>query len=68
MIDTLFFILQIIGILVLIGWAVVHDRQAEGTPTRGPLAFKPDEDEKASGSSPSRGRKGRMGLKSRLGL
>ena len=40
MIDTLFFALQIAGITVLIGWALMHDRQREGAPTRGPLAFR----------------------------
>ncbi len=40
MIDTLFFALQIIGIAILLGWAVIHDRLAEGAATRGPLAFK----------------------------
>ena len=40
MIDTLFFLLQIIGVIVLIGWAVIHDRLEGGVPTRGPLAFK----------------------------
>ncbi|MDH3664519.1 MAG: hypothetical protein OEU92_31650 [Alphaproteobacteria bacterium] len=43
MIDTLFFGLQIIGIVVVIGWAVLHDKLEEGTPTRGPLAFKQPE-------------------------
>ena len=40
MIDTLFFVLQLSGIVVLLAWALAHDRLAEGTPTRGPLAFK----------------------------
>lgn len=43
MIDTLFFALQIVGVVILIGWAVVHDRLREGMPTRGPLAFKQDD-------------------------
>ena len=37
MIDTLFFGLQIV---VLIAWAVMHDRLEEGDETRGPLALK----------------------------
>lgn len=40
MIDTLFFALQVAGIAVLIGWALMHDRLREGTPPRGPLAFR----------------------------
>lgn len=48
MIDTLFFALQIIGIVTLLGWAVIHDRLAEGSETVGPLAFKPS-GERASG-------------------
>ncbi len=40
MIDTFFFALQIIGIAILLGWAVIHDRLREGSPTRGPLAYK----------------------------
>ncbi|MGI9419983.1 MAG: hypothetical protein ACR2RA_19335 [Geminicoccaceae bacterium] len=41
MIDTLFFLLQIVGFLVLIGWAVVHDRISADGQTSGPLAYKP---------------------------
>ena len=41
MIDTLFFLLQIVGFLVLLGWAVVHDRIAADDQTSGPLAYKP---------------------------
>ena len=48
MIDTLFFALQIIGIVTLLGWAVIHDRLGEGSETFGPLAFKPS-GERASG-------------------
>lgn len=45
MIDTLFFALQIIGVCVLLGWAVIHDKLEDGDPVRGPLAFKqPDAD------------------------
>ena len=40
MIDTLFFALQIVGIGVLLAWAVIHDKLEEGAPVRGPLAFK----------------------------
>lgn len=43
MIDTLFFALQIVGIVVLLAWAVLHDRLEPGSPVRGPLAFKQDE-------------------------
>ena len=40
MIDTLFFALQIVGIVALLGWAVIHDRVADDGETVGPLAFK----------------------------
>ena len=40
MIDTLFFALQSIGIVVIIGWAVINDRLPFGRPSRGPLAYK----------------------------
>lgn len=49
MIDTLFFALQIIGIAILLGWAVVHDRLKEGAATRGPLAFKQHNSDTAEG-------------------
>ena len=56
MIDSLFYALQIVGIVVLVGWAVIHDRLAEGAPTRGPLAYKQD-DGPAAGRSPDGGEK-----------
>jgi|GEM_PF-5033080 len=50
MIDTLFFALQIIGIVILIGWAVVHDRLSEGALSSGPLAFKQDGESRSARS------------------
>ena len=64
MIDTLFFFLQIVGVIVLIGWVVVHDRLEDGVQTRGPLAFK------GEGWPPAgqgRKRRGRGGLTRRRG-
>jgi len=50
MIDALFFMLQIVGIAILLGWAVIYDRRAEGSPSGGPLAFKQkDDNEKPRG-------------------
>lgn len=43
MIDGFLFALQVAGVAVLIGWALLHDRLEEGAVTRGPLAFKPDD-------------------------
>ncbi len=40
MIDSLFFILQVVGIVVILGWVVVQDRLEEGAQSSGPLAFK----------------------------
>ncbi len=40
MIDTLFFALQIVGIVVIVGWALVADRMKNGAGSRGPLAFR----------------------------
>jgi hypothetical protein len=50
MIDTLFFLLQVIGIAVLLGWAVIHDRLADGARSSGPLAFKQTDIGKAADS------------------
>ncbi len=61
MIDTLFFVLQIVGFLVLVGWAVIHDRIAAGARTAGPLAFKPSDTDIAERP---RGRRRRSGLTS----
>jgi hypothetical protein len=41
MIDSLFFILQIIGVSVLLGWALLNDKTPDDGESRGPLAFKP---------------------------
>ncbi|MEZ5931844.1 MAG: hypothetical protein R3F54_07840 [Alphaproteobacteria bacterium] len=57
MIDNLFFILQIIGVVILIGWAVVHDKLAEGAASRGPLAFRQAGRGKAWRTADSRRRK-----------
>lgn len=59
MIDTLFFVLQIVGFVTLLSWAVLHDGQKEEVPTRGPLAYKQDEGAVASAS---RGQKRDRGL------
>ena len=67
MIDTLFFALQIAGIIVLIGWAVIHDRLREGMPTRGPLAFKQDDDLTGSKSGSRRSRFGHESHRTRSG-
>ena len=58
MIDTLFFALQIVGIGVVIGWAVVHDRLGDGAPVRGPLAFKQADGETRAGRASHRTRPG----------
>lgn len=66
MIDTLFFLLQIIGVIVLIGWAVLNDQLKVGALIRGPLAFKQDP---ATLGERSRRRKGGGGLtRHRTGL
>ncbi len=64
MIDTLFFALQIIGIVIVLGWAMIHDQQRDGAPTRGPLAFK--RDGSAAGDD-AHDRKKRPGLTRRRG-
>jgi hypothetical protein len=43
-IDSLFFVLQVIGIVVILGWVVVHDRLEDGARSSGPLAFKQADD------------------------
>jgi hypothetical protein len=62
MIDSLFFILQIVGVVVLIGWAVLHDDLAEGALSRGPLAFKQERRDKAWRAHASRDRRAGSGL------
>lgn len=59
MIDTLFFVLQIMGIVVLLVWAVIHDQLADGAPTRGPLAFKGGD---YTGAGSGQGRRGGRSL------
>lgn len=56
MIDTLFFALQIIGIVILLGWAVIHDRVADGGETVGPLAFKQPVEPASAGKRLARSR------------
>lgn len=59
MIDTLFFLLQIIGFLVLVGWAVIYDRIPADGAVAGPLAFKRSS---ADTTDPARERRPRAGL------
>lgn len=40
MIESVIFVLQLIAIIVLLGWAVVHDRLADDVRSRGPFAFR----------------------------
>ena len=40
MIDTLFFALQIVGIGVLLAWAVIHDKLEEGRPGARPARLQ----------------------------
>lgn len=58
MIDSLFFVLQVIGIVVILGWVVVQDRLEEGARSSGPLAFKQVDDV----AEPSKGRARTAGL------
>ena len=59
MIDTLFFMLQLIGVAILIGWAVVNDRKRDDEPLGGPLAYKQGE---KHGKEPVSGKTRRRGL------
>jgi hypothetical protein len=58
-IDTLFFMLQLTGIAILIGWAVVNDRKKDDEPLGGPLAYKQREKQ---GKEPPAGKTRRRGL------
>lgn len=58
MIDILFFALQIIGIAILLGWAVIHDRLKEGAPSSGPLAFKSYDPATAAGEKDQKNLRG----------
>lgn len=74
MIDTLFFGLQIFGVVVLIGWAVIHDHLKEDAPTSGPLAYKQADRADGEGSEVQKTdvgltrRRGRFNLENRRRL
>ena len=58
MIETLYFVLQFIGVVILLGWAIVNDRVKDGAPVRGPLAYKDRGGEAARPAVEPPGRRG----------
>jgi len=57
-IDILFFVLQIVGVATLLGWAVVNDRIKQDAAVRGPLAYKDQKNDAAKPPVPKMRRRG----------
>lgn len=66
MIDTLFFALQIIGITVILSWAMTNDTRGARGRTTGPLAFKEVDRDSTAIAADGTGRK-RHSLQQRSG-
>ncbi|EWY41478.1 hypothetical protein N825_27265 [Skermanella stibiiresistens SB22] len=52
--DSLLFLLSLIGVMVVIGWAVVNDKVPDGGKTKGLLAMHHPDDETAKPKRRSR--------------
>lgn len=66
MIDTLFFVLQLVGVTVILSWAMTNDARGTRGRTTGPLAFKELDQDSAATAVGGRSKE-RHSLQSRSG-